>query len=308
MLDDRRYMKSSPLDRRPVTTVLLIVLGAIYIAETCLIFYKGPTFKSWLDSYLALSLDGIIVHGRYWQIFTFQFLHQAPSPFHVLFNCMGLYFLGRGLEEALGRAGFLRLYLFSGTFGGVLQLFATWLLTLVHHGEPAAALAASPLVGASAGVMGLLAAYATLFPTRELTVFIYLFPLTVRARYLFWAALVVSLVGTSVPLGQLAHGANLGGVLMGWAYIQWGIYTQGRFNWRPFRNLERKRELVKAASVRANKWSRSKIDELDDLPPQEFISREVDPILDKISAHGIQSLTPREKEVLEAARLKMEKR
>ena len=37
----------------------------------------------------------------------------------------------------------------------------------------------------------------------------------------------------------------------------------------------------------------------------EFIRREVDPILDKISAHGIQSLTERERRILERARQRM---
>jgi hypothetical protein len=46
----------------------------------------------------------------------------------------------------------------------------------------------------------------------------------------------------------------------------------------------------------------------EDLSPTEFISNEVDPILDKISAHGIQSLTERERKILEAARSKMGKR
>ena len=55
-------------------------------------------------------------------------------------------------------------------------------------------------------------------------------------------------------------------------------------------------------------WQRSKASEVDDLPPAEFISREVDPILDKISACGIQSLTDRERRILEAARAKMAKR
>jgi hypothetical protein len=45
-----------------------------------------------------------------------------------------------------------------------------------------------------------------------------------------------------------------------------------------------------------------------DLPADEFLSREVDPILDKISAHGIQSLTDRERRILEAARQRMGKR
>jgi hypothetical protein len=47
---------------------------------------------------------------------------------------------------------------------------------------------------------------------------------------------------------------------------------------------------------------------VEELPPAEFISREVDPILDKISQHGIQSLTDRERKILEAARSKMAKR
>jgi hypothetical protein len=46
----------------------------------------------------------------------------------------------------------------------------------------------------------------------------------------------------------------------------------------------------------------------EDLPPDEFLSKEVDPILDKITAQGIQSLTERERRVLEAARAKMAKR
>ena len=44
----------------------------------------------------------------------------------------------------------------------------------------------------------------------------------------------------------------------------------------------------------------------DDRSKAEFLSQEVDPILDKISAQGIQSLTEREKRVLEAAKRKMQ--
>ena len=48
--------------------------------------------------------------------------------------------------------------------------------------------------------------------------------------------------------------------------------------------------------------------EASEPPSKEFISQEVDPILDKISAHGIQSLTERERKILEAARSRMAKR
>jgi hypothetical protein len=40
----------------------------------------------------------------------------------------------------------------------------------------------------------------------------------------------------------------------------------------------------------------------------DFMSREVDPILDKIREQGIQSLTAEEREVLERARARMEGR
>jgi DNA-binding CsgD family transcriptional regulator len=37
------------------------------------------------------------------------------------------------------------------------------------------------------------------------------------------------------------------------------------------------------------------------------VASEVDPILDKISAHGLQSLTPREREILETARKRIKR-
>jgi Zn-dependent protease len=46
----------------------------------------------------------------------------------------------------------------------------------------------------------------------------------------------------------------------------------------------------------------------EELDADTYISKEVDPILDKISKQGIQSLTEREKKILEKARQKMEKK
>ena len=68
------------------------------------------------------------------------------------------------------------------------------------------------------------------------------------------------------------------------------------------------RGLAKLQSPKSSFWGRKKNDSDEELPPEEFLSKEVDPILDKISAHGIQSLTARERRILEAAREKMAKR
>ena len=67
-------------------------------------------------------------------------------------------------------------------------------------------------------------------------------------------------------------------------------------------------ELIKVHFGKTGPWNRPKHPAAEDIPPEEFITREVDPILDKISAHGIQSLTPHERKILEEARAKMGKR
>jgi membrane associated rhomboid family serine protease len=292
MLDDRHYIRNASQDSgRSTTLILIIVLVVAFVVQSFADFYAHLPVYDWF----ALSLDGF-KHKRFWQLLTFQFMHFGPWPFHLIFNCIGLYFLGRSVEETLGRKSFLTLYFLSGFFGASLQLITTWLLP--NHPD-------GPVVGASAGVMGLLATYAVLFPMREMTIFVYFFPLTLRVQYLFWASLFLSAFGTFIPYGGIAHAAHLGGLLMGLAYIRWGDRARQRFaHWHPFQTRQRKRELVKAAFVGVR---RPRLDESQDLPSEEFISKEVDPILDKISAHGIQSLTERERRILEAARAKMSK-
>ena len=82
----------------------------------------------------------------------------------------------------------------------------------------------------------------------------------------------------------------------------------GIFDWSRLRRPLPRRELVRTAAERQASWQRPKKEESEELPPAEFISKEVDPILDKISAQGIQSLTPRERRILEAARERMGRR
>jgi hypothetical protein len=68
------------------------------------------------------------------------------------------------------------------------------------------------------------------------------------------------------------------------------------------------RRLVNVPSQKSALWGRTKDVIEEELPPEEFLSKEVDPILDKISAQGIQSLTERERKILEKARAKITKR
>ena len=56
-----------------------------------------------------------VADGAWWQILTSVFAHE--QALHIGFNMLALYFLGPMLENVLGRARFLALYLVSGLAG-----------------------------------------------------------------------------------------------------------------------------------------------------------------------------------------------
>lgn len=274
-----------------LTTKLIVVLIVIFLLQSILLFYWGINF----EDIFGLTLHGI-KQGKIWQLLTFQFLHVPIWPFHILFNCIGLYFFGRPVEEIVGTKKFALLYLLSGVCGGILHVLIT--LILPHHPDVS-------VVGASAGICGMVAIFCSLHPMQELTTWVYFFPITVRARYLLMFLLAVSVFGTILPLGDVAHAAHLGGILLGLAYVRWGTAWEGVFNWKPFRFKSRPQK-TQAARKSSFTYFNDKMPA--ETSEEEFISREVDPILDKISQHGIQSLTEHERKVLEKARNKMAKR
>ena len=296
MLENRDYMRAPSFEpQRPVTITLLIVNVVAFVFQNVAAYYV-PTLP--VNDYLALSLGGM-KHWYLWQFLTFQFLHGGLL--HLLLNCWGLYVFGRAVEDAVGRRSFLLLYFSSGVLGGLCQMVGA-MLWRSHLG--------GAVMGASAGLFGLIAAYATLYPERQLTLLLFfVIPVSMRAKFLLLFSALLAVFGIVFPDGQVAHAAHLGGMIMGIAYVRQIIHWQ--WNWLHFRHPPRRplpRELVK---VMASKWPgarKASPDVSGELSTEEFLSREVDPILDKISAHGIHSLTERERKILEAARKKMEKR
>ena len=294
MLADRPYMRNTPSYSRwpsSATIALLIVNLAVFVFQNVnRVYVQSP-----IENYLALSSAGL-AHGYVWQLFTFQFLHW--SSWHFFINSAMLFMFGRPVELMLGRGRFLEVYFFSGAMGGLLQGLLGF-VSPVHFGLPTA--------GASAGVSGLLAMYCVL--NRDQTI-LFMFVLPMRAWHLLVGCLLVAGFFVLVPAEPgIAHAAHLGGMLTAMGYEKWLLRRERRlFNWRAYGDVVRSRELVKTSSNKRAFWQKQNASVADDLPPAEFISREVDPILDKISAHGIQSLTERERKILEAARAKMSKR
>ncbi|HNQ72082.1 MAG TPA: rhomboid family intramembrane serine protease [Verrucomicrobiota bacterium] len=283
MLGDRDYMRSERVYGRAsrwktATAAILIFNAAVFLIEAL-----AP--RLFPTDYLSLSWLGLR-HGYLWQLFTFQFLHAGLL--HLVLNSIGIYFFGFAVEEALGTKRFVWLYLASGVIGGLVHVAGSLVLpsrfgVMVHEGLHLY----TPVVGASAGVFGLITAYALMFPHRELTVLLFfVIPVTVSARVLLGVSLGISLLGILIDNGRVAHGAHAGGILGGWLMLRW---------------LTRPKPVPTRAAGRT-------APEPEVESETEFFSEAVDPILEKISRHGIQSLTAHERKVLDTARKRMERR
>lgn len=300
MLDDRFYMRSQPQhwSGRPVWLILVILNVAIYAAQLILDL-ASPELNARIFVYTALSLPGLS-HFFVWQLVTFQFLHGGLL--HILLNCAMLWMFGRAVEYQVGRSRFFWLYILSGIAGGLLQMLCS-LMFPTHFGT-------GPVVGASAGVFGVIAAFAVLNAEQFITTLLaFIIPVTMKAKYLLAVEVVISLFGMLERRSGVAHAAHLGGIIGAIIFVKWVVlgHTSG-FRWPALPAMPwKKRELV-GARTKSKGWVKAERPEPEELPPAEFISKEVDPILDKISAHGIHSLTERERKILEAARARMAKR
>jgi membrane associated rhomboid family serine protease len=294
MLEDRDYMREPEYGPRVSFTVALLIVNAIIFGVQWLTSHN-PSGAEIQSTYFALSLPGLM-HGYVWQLLTFQFMHA--SIWHLLFNSLAIFFFGRPVEMALGARRFLTLYFSSGIVGGLVQM----LFAVVFHEY-------GPVVGASAGAAGLIAAFALMNWTEQITLILYFVPVTMRGRTLLWVVIGLAILGMMAPYSSVANAAHLGGILSGVFYVH--FIVQGRLHWPQFHLPARQAPPRVFAARRVGKksaWGSGAIPPDEDLSPDEYLQKEVDPILDKISARGIQSLTQREREILEKARSRMNKR
>jgi membrane associated rhomboid family serine protease len=293
MLEDRPYMRRSPLEGRFSATVLLVIVNVAVFGVQSLLERFPSRLAIQYFTYLPLSLQGL-KHGWVWQLLTYQFMHSGLL--HLVCNCWVIYLFGREVEMALGRRPFVALYLASGVVGGLVQALAA-MISMERYG--------GPVVGASAAAFGVAAAFALLYPNRTLLVF---FVIPMRAKFVLLACAVLAVAGVFRPPNQgsvhIADAAHLGGMACGILFIRYAMH----WHWPRFRTAKgQPRRLVRVPSREPAIWSNSTVIEAEP-PSEDFLSREVDPILEKITAHGIQSLTRREREILEAARARMAKR
>ena len=251
--------------------VLLTLIGlnvGAFIAQLVLQAYEPKL----VGEYLGLSKRGIN-HGYGWQVFSAIFLHDGP--WHLLGNMLVLYLIGRDVESILGQKHFLFLYL-AGALGGELG----HLLLMPSH---------CVLLAASGGVAAVLVAFATILPELELTsMLFFVLPIRLKAKHLAYGLFMIAVILVAIDRGgTISHSAYLGGGMAGWLYAHLLGFGRPSFVQRALRQRQ------------------AQVERYERMSPDQFITEEIDPLLDKIAREGIHRLTWSERRILAKAREKL---
>jgi membrane associated rhomboid family serine protease len=253
----------------------------------------------------ALGFNFATAPSRWWSVATYMFVHA--DFWHVFLNMYTLFVFGPRLEHHWGPKRFVLFYFMSG-------LGALIFYTLFFRDSGYA------LVGASGAIFGVMGAYALQWPKQEVFLF-WVLPMRVMT-------LVLLMVGFNLAMGlfslggggpNVAYFAHLGGFIVAWLYMRTP----------PSVSIEQLRQRISQvpdtddpprAIPRALPRSRERVEEVDEivakskaiaakrpttvtparrLAPRDLKAEDVNRVLDKISAEGLDSLSSEERSILE---------
>jgi rhomboid family protein len=270
-LSGRKYSSYTRQWTRQHRIILLGLIGINLIAYSAQLVIETSE-PGFVWNYLALSDVGVR-EAYAWQFLTAMFLHIGP--WHLIANMLILYLLGRDLESILGQRHFLYLYLSGAVAGELGHLFLMPTNSVVY--------------AASGGVAAVVVAYAAILPELELTALMFfVIPIRLKAKHLGYATFVLAGVLLWLDREQtVSHSVYLGGAAAGWVYA----HLLG------FGHPSLLQRFLSQRKAEANRY--------DQMSPEQLMSDEIDPILDKIARSGFDSLTRKEKKNLSRAREKI---
>ena len=271
-------MQYTSYQQNPFASMLTPWVKRLLVANTVAFFLTWVIGQEAVFRWFAFAPSDLLT--RPWGVFTYMFLHG--DFWHLFLNMLVLFFFGPHLENRWGSREFITYYIICGLGGVALSfLFVPYWI-----------------VGASAAMYGLMLAFAMNWPNTPIYIW-GIFP--VKAKWLVGFLFVVSVMSALGGANSgVAHFAHLGGIITGFIYL--------KSDWRPGQGSRSPR---KGRGVRVRRMAIVPREEKPaESPPsggeekgwsseEEKVLDEVDRILDKISAQGMSSLTPRERKVLD---------
>jgi len=280
------------------TLIYINLIVFVLIALSKIVAFFGGFSSFDLVSWLAVPADLDTLMRRPWTVITYMFTHT--SFLHILFNLLVFFWFGKLFLQYLSQRQLVGVYVLGGISGAVFYILAYNLIPAFSF----ASLFAVAL-GASASVMAIVIAVATLVPNQEVYM---LFFGKVKLKYLAIGIIVMDLI--SIPIDNAGgHIAHLGGAFLGFLFVRY--YRKGTdiTIWIS-RILNGMKEFFKPSKdmkvTYRNKDKNKKQKTKPNRPESdmEFNARkkteqdEIDKILDKIAQSGYSSLSKEEKEKL----------
>lgn len=256
-----------------INVLIFVIIGVINI-PFFLSGNGGLVYEGWVREYMGFPAALTKLPIRFYTIITYQFFHGGF--FHLLFNMLWLFWMGRIFLDFLKPRQFHFVYLTGGIAGALLYLLAFNAFPVF-----ATSVTGATVIGSSACVMAIVVATATLVPDYSIRLLLFG---NVKLKYLAIAYVLLDVidVASSNAGGSFAH---IGGGLLGFTYIK---VLQSGTDWSTIFKKKPKLRVVKNST--STPTSRPKGNAVD--------QREIDEILDKISKTGYNKLTREEKETL----------
>ncbi len=307
---DREYLRGGPKSSSgfgwtkawSINTWLIVINTGVFM----LMALGGTNFENAVEQWGHFSTaksifmvgqnqaqESVVYFGlEVWRFVTFQFLHANFD--HLLFNMIGLFFFGGMVENYLGRTRYLAFYLVCGIFGAVMYVVLNLLgqlpgaenLPLLLINDPT-----THLVGASAGVFGVLLACAFIAPNAQILLFFVLPMRMATAVYIFVGIAFFALYRGSANAGGEA--AHLGGAIAGAYFIRHTHLLRDFFDFFGNAKPSKKKGASGKGPGKKKQPRASRREAIDEA--------EVDRILDKVRAQGLNSLSNKERRLLRRA-------
>ena len=286
MIFDRPYMRTGTSSQEKPWALKYVLIATLSI------FVLQNIFEVWFHSEFLIksfSLTPFLIEkGFLWTLLTYAFLHA--STLHLIFNLVGIFFIGRIVEPRLGSTQFLALYLGSALCGSLLWLAVNWSQN-------------SSLVGASAAVLGIIAYFCLVYWEQPITFLLFfVIPITIKPKWIFWILLATEcflFLFHEIPEEtnhKIANSAHLGGMLMGILYYKW---LTREFNPHFSRKIQSK--IKNWFQRQTSPYTKNRNFSVN-IQSHDELKTEVDRILDKINTKGFKALEQKEIRTLERAR------
>ncbi|HEX7517144.1 MAG TPA: rhomboid family intramembrane serine protease [Chthoniobacterales bacterium] len=273
------YQPVTWVGRHPVhVTTLLVAVHVLLMVLTCFLSAFGGA--GFLNLVIFDSAQ-VVALGRVWQIVTYAFVHAPYSGMALLWFAFEMYMLfvfGREVERFIGRRAFLGLY-------ALLLWVPTVFLTV------AGLWTRLGVAGSITLHFGIFVAFAAIHPNVEML-------LRIQAK---WVALILVAIGTLAALAN--H--DWASIIMLWTTIATAVVFIRLRGIGP--------ELVWWSDLKSRWQPKPKFHVVPRSAPRRVVETEnvhesIDPVLEKISKQGINSLTASERRALDRARARLLKK